>query len=407
MSVTEYETQVQRGGRTAAESAEIAGDQEVWSSGEQEAVSGGQDRNEQKTALQKIMSFSVDFGPSRRDILHFTNQLAVMIKAGIGIDEALGAMAAQSENPKFSQIIRAINNDVKAGCSLSQALAKYPDLFSNLYVNMVAAAEMSGSLSTMLERLADYLDQEADTRSQVRSAMVYPIIIAVMAVSVTTFLLIFVLPRFVAIFEGYEHLLPLPTKMIMAASAFLRGWWFLIIPALGGVAWGFSYFIGTPGGKEWWDKVKLVVPLMRKLCRSLYITRSLHTMGVLVNAGVPILNTISITSEISGNIHFKRMWQRVHDSVKQGQKIASGLSGNTLLPVSVVQMIRSGEESGRLSDVLADVSEYYARELRTVIKTVTSMIEPIMIVVMGLLVGFIAMSIILPIFKMSSVVSGR
>jgi len=361
----------------------------------------------EKKGLDKLLSFSVHFGPSKKDILMFTNQLAVMVKAGIGIDDALGAIAEQVENPKLRDVIIGINNDIKSGQSLSAAIGKYPEHFSNLYINMIAAAEMSGSLSSMLEKLAGYLDQEADTRSQVRGAMVYPIIIATMAVSVVIFLLTFVLPRFIAIFAGKEHLLPMPTKVIMSLSAFLRGYWFVLLPCMGAGVWLFNYFIGTPGGKDWWDKVKLVVPLMRKLCRSLYITRSLHTMGVLVNAGVPILDTLLITSEVSGNVHYKKMWQRVHNCVKEGQKITAGLAGSSLLPVSVVQMVRSGEESGRLSEVLADVSEFYARELRTVIKTVTSMIEPIMIVLMGVMVGFIAMSVILPIFKMSALVSGK
>jgi type IV pilus assembly protein PilC len=146
---------------------------------------------------------------------------------------------------------------------------------------------------------------------------------------------------------------------------------------------------------------------MRTLCRNLYITRSLHTMGVLMNAGVPILDTLLITSEISGNVHYKRMWRGVHDSVKEGQKIAYTLTGSKMLPAGVVHMIRSGEESGRLCEVLEDVTSFYARELKSVIKAVTSMIEPIMICLMGVLVGFIAMSVILPIFKMSSLVSGK
>jgi type IV pilus assembly protein PilC len=228
-----------------------------------------------------------------------------------------------------------------------------------------------------------------------------------MAVVVTTFLLCFVLPRFTAIFAGKEHLLPKPTKALLASSAFLRSYWFFIVPAIGALFWGFWYFIGTPTGRLWWDKTKLTVPLIRTLCRSLYITRSLHTMGVLIRAGVPILNTISITAQIAGNVLYKIMWLGVYEEVRQGKKIASSLSQYTLMPSSVVQMIRSGEDSGNMGDVLRDVSSYYARELKTVIKTVTSMIEPIMIVIMGVLVGFIAMSIILPIFKMSSVVLGK
>jgi type IV pilus assembly protein PilC len=357
--------------------------------------------------LHKITHFSIDFGPGRKDILNFTNQLSVMVKAGIGIHEALENIGSQCENKKFKVIIMTIANDVTSGQSLSNAIARHPEVFSNLYINMISAAEVSGSLSSMLEKLAEYLDQEADTRSQVKSAMVYPIIIATMAVSVTIFLLTFVLPRFTAIFAGKEHLLPAPTKALMATSAFIRGYWYFIVPALGAAAWGFHFFIQTPPGRSWWDMVKLRLPLMRTLCRNLYITRSLHTMGVLMNAGVPILDTLMITSEISGNVHYKKMWRSVHESVKQGQKIAYNLTGSKFLPASVVQMMRSGEESGRLCEVLEDVTVFYSRELKAVIKTVTSMIEPIMICLMGVLVGFIAMSVILPIFKMSSLVSGK
>ena len=366
----------------------------------------GNDGPEEESILKKIQNFSITFGPSRKDVLNFTNQLAVMTKAGISINESLESISEQCENPKLADIIKGVNKDVLGGQSLSQAVGKYPNIFGNLYVNMIAAAEVSGSLGSMLEKLVEYLNQELETRSQVRTAMVYPIIIGVMAVGVTTFLLTFVLPRFTAIFAGKEKLLPKPTKIIMALSAFLRGYWFIIIPVIGGIIWGFFLTIKTRIGKYWWDKIKLNVPLLRNLCRSLYITRSLNTMGVLVNAGVPILDTLEITSEISGNVHFRQMWREVQSSVKEGHKIAQSLSGYSLMPKSVVQIIRSGEESGRLSEVINDVSEFYARELKAVIKTVTSMIEPIMIVLMGLMVGFIAMSIILPIFKMSNVVTG-
>ncbi len=364
-------------------------------------------QSEQASTLQKIRNFSVEFGPSQKDILNFTNQLSVMVRAGISLQDSLESIAGQQEKPKFKAIITDLKNQIEAGQSFSQALAEHPQVFSNLYINMVAAAEISGSLSSMLQKLAEYLDGEAETRSQVRGAMVYPIIIAVMAVFVTIFLLCFVLPRFTAIFAGKEHLLPASTKILMASSAFLRGYWFLIIPAVGGLFWGFLYFIGTNVGRLWWDKTKLVLPLIKTLCRSLYITRSLHTMGVLMRAGVPILDTISVTAQISGNVLYKDMWLGVYSDVRQGKRIASSLNQYNLMPSNVVQMIRSGEDSGTMSDVLRDVSDYYARELKTVIKTVTSMIEPIMIVVMGVLVGFIAMSIILPIFKMSSLVMGK
>jgi type IV pilus assembly protein PilC len=365
-------------------------------------------QNAEQKLLEKVKNFKVEFGPSRKDILHFTNQLAVMIRAGISLQDALEVIGQHSQNRKFSSIILDLRNQIEAGQSFSQALSGHYDVFGSLYINMVAAAEISGSLSDMLQKLAEYLDEEAATRSQIKGAMVYPIIIAVMAVSVTIFLLCFVLPRFTGIFAGKEHLLPAPTKILMSSSAFVRGNWYFIVPVLAVMCGGAFYVTHhTTAGRLWWDKTKLILPIIRRLCHNLYITRSLHTMGVLTRAGVPILNTISITAQISGNILYKNMWLGVYEEVRQGKKIASSLSRYDLMPANVVQMIRSGEDSGTMSDVLRDVAEFYARELKTVIKTVTSMIEPIMIVIMGVMVGFIAMSIILPIFKMSSVVAGR
>ena len=359
----------------------------------------------EKSFVEKVSGFSVEFGPSRKDILHFTNQLAVMVRAGIGLPDALGSIGEQIDKKKFKAIIIDLKERIEAGHSFSQALNEHMDVFGELYVNMIAAAEISGSMSSMLQQLVAYLDQEAQTRSQVIGAMVYPIIIATMAVGTTLFLLMFVLPRFLTVFAGKEHLLPIPTKMIMATSNFMCGYWFVVLPVVCAVLCGFWYFIGTKTGRLWWDKTKLKTPLLRTLCRNLYITRSLHTMSVLTSAGVPILDTILITGQISGNVLYERMWRVVYEAVRQGKKIASSLSDYGLMPNSVIQMIRSGEDSGTLSDVLRDVAEFYARELKTAIKMVTSMIEPIMIILMGILVGFIAMSIILPIFKMSRLVT--
>ena len=363
------------------------------------------DDGAEQTLVQKITNFSVEFGPSQKDILNFTNQISVMIKAGISLPDALESIGEQMEKKKFRVIILDLKERIESGQSFSQALGEHMDVFGSLYVNMVAAAEISGSMSSMLLRLAEYLDQESQTRSQVLAAMIYPMIIAVMAVGTTFFLLMFVLPKFLTVFAGKEHLLPAPTKIIMLLSNFLRGYWFIVLPGMAGTCCAFWYFINTKVGRVWWDKAKLKIPLLKTLCRCLYITRSLHTMGVLTAAGVPILDTIAITAQISGNVLYEKMWREVHDAVRQGKKITESLEGFTLMPNSVVRMIRAGEDSGTLSEVLKDVAEFYSRELKTVIKMVTSMIEPIMIVVMGALVGFIASSIILPIFKMSKVVT--
>jgi len=356
--------------------------------------------------LRDILSFKVQMGPSAKDVLNFTSQLAVMIKAGISIRAGLEAISDQVENVKFKEILMTVKLDVEGGKSFSEALARHPKVFNSLYINMVRASELSGSFGTMLERIADYMSQQIETRSQVRGAMIYPIIISVMAVATTVFLLTFVLPKFVAIFAGKEAALPTPTRIILMISYVVRTYWYVILGTIAGTIWTFLWVISTDWGRYWWDKTKLSIPIFRRMCRCLYITRGLHTMGELVNAGVPMLDTISITANISGNLVFKRMWHQVFVAVKQGKKISSALVRNKLLPTSVVQMISSGEESGKLAEVLQDISIYYQKELRNVIRAVTAMIEPLMIIIMGVVVGFIAMSIILPVFKLSTLVKG-
>jgi len=361
-------------------------------------------REQKSGGLRSLLSFNVQTGPSAKDVLNFTSQLAVMIKAGISIRAALDGIVDQVENEKFREILQQIKRDVEGGKCFSESLERYPKIFSPLYINMVKASELSGSFGTMLERIAEYLAQQIETRSQIRGAMIYPIIIAVMAVSTTVFLLTYVLPKFVVIFAGKEAALPAPTKIILYISASFRAYWYIIVGVFAGAMWLFFWTINTVWGRIWWDQTKLMLPIFKKLCRSLYISRSMHTMGELVNAGVPMLDTINITANIAGNVVYKRMWQKVYIAVKQGKKICAPLSTSGLLPKSVIQMIGSGEESGKLSDVLRDISIYYQKELKNVIRTVTAMIEPLMIVVMGVVVGFIAMSIILPVFKLSSLV---
>lgn len=354
---------------------------------------------------RKAGGFSLSFGPGAKEVHNFTSQLAVMIKAGISLRAAIEGISEQVEHPKMKAMLVQIKKDVESGKQFSEALARYPKTFGTLYVNMVRASEMSGGLSRMLERIAGYLGQQIETMSMVRGAMIYPGIIGGLAVFTTIFLLTWVLPRFMTIFQGKEDALPLPTKFLLASSNFMVNYWWILLIAAIGVGWGLFMVLKTPWGKLTFDKTKLSIPLFKKLFRALYISRSLHTMGQLINAGVPMLDTINITAEISGNALYRRLWRNVLASVKQGKKIAAPLQSSPLLPKSVVQMIGAGEESGKLGEVLDEVSEYYARELKNVIKSVTAMIEPLMIVLMGSVVGFIAMSIILPIFKLSSIMA--
>lgn len=345
-------------------------------------------------------------GPTQKDVLDFTVQLAVMVRAGINLRLALDGIADQVKNPRFRRIIQQIRADIEAGKSFSEAISRFPKLFNPLYVNMVKASEMSGSFAKMLDRIAAFIAQQIETRKMVVGASIYPGVIATMAIGVTVFLLTFVLPRFGMVFEGKEEILPGPTKMLLGLSEWMVNNWVLLIGMVVAAIIGLLFALKTDVGQLWLDRTKLVAPLFKRMFRALYVSRSLQTMGELLNAGVPVLDSVSVTGDISGNRLYQNLWKRVHSAVREGRKLHEELDGSPLLPGSVVQMVAAGEESGRLGEVLEEVAEFYQRALRDAIKTMTSMIEPILIVIMGSIVGFIAMAIILPIFKMSSLVSG-
>jgi type IV pilus assembly protein PilC len=264
---------------------------------------------------------------------------------------------------------------------------------------------MSGDLGRMLERLAQFLDQQADTRRMVVGAMIYPCIIAVMAVTTTIVLLTFVLPRLMPLFKGKEKYLPGVTKFVMGLSDFLVADWWLLLIVLAALVAGFIIFKRTDFGRRSLDAFKLKVPLMGKMFRAVYISNGLSTLGELVSAGVPMLETLNITSDVVGNTLHRELWRKVYESVKQGGKIVEPLKNQTLVPSNVVQMVSAGEESGNLGNVLHDVSEFYGRELKATIKAVTGMIEPVMMIVMGAIVGVIVSSVLLPIFKLSTIMT--
>lgn len=354
--------------------------------------------------LSKALSGLNERKPTQKNVLDFTTQLAVMIRAGINLRSALEGIADQTEHKAFKKVIVKLKEDVESGKQFSDALAGEAKLFGTLYINMVRASEMSGSFSEMLDRIAGYIAQQQETRKMVIGASIYPAIIGALAVGVTVFLLTFVLPKFYSVFEGKEDVLPWATNFLMGLSQFMIAQWPFLLGGLAVLA-GLGYAATrTELGSFWIDKTKLTMPVLRGMFRALFISRSLQTMGQLINAGVPMLDTLTITGDISGNQLYTAMWRKVHDSVKQGKKIAAPLQETSLLPKAVSQMIAAGEESGKLGEVLDEISNFYAKTLRDQIKAVTGMIEPIMIIIMGSIVGFIAMAIILPIFKMSQIV---
>lgn len=377
-------------------------------------------RNQGGHVLQVSMANSAELGgglleklremnagkPKTKHVLDFTTQLAVMMRAGINLRAALDGIAEQIDHPTFRKIVIGLKNDVESGKPFSEALQRHPKLFGPLYINMVRASEMAGSFADMLDRIATYIAQEQETKKMVIGASIYPGVIATMAIGVTIFLLTFVLPKFEAVFEGKEDVLPWSTKFLLAASDFMVHNWYYVVGGLLGVVISIVVVLKSEAGGSWKDRFLLRAPILKNMFRALYISRSLQIMGQLINAGVPMLDTLAITGDISGNRVFKAMWRTVYASVKQGRKISVPLMSAKHLPKSVVQMITAGEESGKLGEVLDEVSSYYVKTLKEQIKTVTSLIEPIMIVLMGSVVGFIAMSIILPIFKMSQIVNG-
>src|SRR5262245_27267880 len=277
------------------------------------AVAGGE---LEKTFFQKLKELNQG-RPSQKHVLDFTTQLAVMIRAGINLRSALDGIGEQTTHPGFKRILGQLKSDVEAGKQFSEAIGKHPKLFGPLYCNMVRASEMSGSFSKMLDRIAAYIGQQIETKKMVVGAAIYPGIIGSLAVCVTIFLLTFVLPRFAAVFEGKEDILPWATKFLMGLSKFMVTNWYLVIAGLGVLIGCVYAFTKTELGSFWVDKLKLTLPVLKTMFRSLYISRSLQTMGQLINAGVPMLDTLAITGDIAGNVMFQSLWRRVHGSVKQ------------------------------------------------------------------------------------------
>jgi len=303
-------------------------------------------------------------------------------------------------------VLLSIKDDIEAGCTFSDAIAQYPKLFSPLYINMVRASELSGSFGHMLDRIAKIITRQIETRKMIIGAGIYPAVIGGLATVVTIFLLTFVLPRFAGVFAGKEDVLPWPTKFLMGLSEWMVLYWWLVPIAMTIVVIGIIVGGRIERGAKIIDLLKLKFPVVRQMLRALYINRSLQTLGELINAGVPILSALEVTGDICGNQYYKKLWYDVRQGAREGSRIAETVGDTKLLPRPVIQMVGAGEESGRLGDVLQEIAEYYDRVLQDAVKTFTSLLEPVMIIFMGGIVGFIAMAIILPIFKMSSVVSG-
>ncbi|MDO8683051.1 MAG: type II secretion system F family protein [Armatimonadota bacterium] len=332
----------------------------------------------------------------------FSRQFATMIDAGIGIVRCLDILEGQAKDDALKPVIAAAKRDVKGGLSLTDAFAKHPNVFSRLYVNMVRAAETGGILDQILDRLSTFLETEMEVRGKIKSAMIYPILVLSFAALMLAALFMFVLPKFKEIFISMNVEMPMATKILFGASTVLRGYWYIPFTLIVGGVIGYRMFSKTDKGRYQIDMFKLKFPVVGDIVQKMAISRFSRTFATLISSGVPMMRSLEIVGETSGNTVIAAAVESARNSIREGQKISQPLAQSGLFPAMVTHMIDIGEETGRLSDMLAKVADFYDQEVDNAVKALTSLIEPVLIVVLGGFVGFIAVSIMAPIFKLIS-----
>ncbi len=337
-----------------------------------------------------------------QSLVVFSRQFATMIDAGIPIIKCLDILESQTKDEVLKGVLNATRKDVKGGLSLTDAISKHPAVFSKLYVNMIRAAEIGGILDVILDRLAGFLEKEMEIRGKIKSAMMYPTIVLVFAFIMVAALLTFVLPKFKEIFSSMNVDMPPVTQALFDASDWFRAYWYVVIllGVVGSIA--FKQYDKTTKGHYNIDKIKLKLPIVGDLSLKLSISRFTRTFGTLIASGVPMMRSMEIIGETSGNAVLAEAVANARVSIREGAKISAPLASSGLFPAMVTHMIDVGEETGRLSEMLTKVSDFYDDEVDAMVKGLTSMIEPLLIVFMGVLVGFIAISVMTPIFKLVS-----
>jgi type IV pilus assembly protein PilC len=338
---------------------------------------------------------------SLNDILLFTRQLATMISAGIPLLECLEILSEQTDNQGFRAVLQEVVGDVRGGTDLSTALAKHPRAFEDIYVNMVRAGEVSGQIDEILVRLAEYQEATAALRAKIKSAMTYPVISICMIFGITGFLLIFIIPKFKEIFDNMSIELPWITSTLLTVADFAQHQWYIV---LGGVvAFGFLIYsyAKTPFGRRHIDYFKLQVPIFGPLFKKVALSRFARTFATLIESGVPILGALEIVASTSGNKIIEDLVMDASESVRQGETLATPLATKPkIFPPMVTRMIAIGEKSGALEQLLNKISEFYDQQVEVAVEQLTSLIEPLMIGIMGFMVGGMVLAIFLPIFKL-------
>ena len=336
------------------------------------------------------------------ELLVFTRQLSTIVSAGLPLLQGLDILAEQTEDANFAAVIYAIGEDVESGSSFSEALRKYPQVFPDLYVSMVRAGEAGGDLDGVLLQLADYLEAMAELRRRIKSAMTYPVAALSLILLISAGLIVWVVPQFQEIFSTLGATLPKPTLILIAASNVLRSWKVLIVIAVFiGIIMAIRAYGTTAGGRYNLDALKLRIPVFGQLQRKVSISRFTRTLSALTRSGVAILQALEIVERTAGNEVFARIVAEAGDSVRSGQTLAEPLSRSDQFPPMVTRMIAVGEKTGALEQMLTKISDFYDSEVKATVDSLTSLIEPILIMMMGIIVGGIVLALFLPIFSMS------
>ena len=343
-------------------------------------------------------------GVKAYQLVVFSRQLATMVDSGIPIVSALDVLADQLEDRNFKLILKKMRDDVEAGTSLSEATGRHPKAFSDFFVNMIRAGESSGRLDEILDRVATYIEKVDALQRKVKASLFYPAFVSIMAFAITTFLVVVIVPKFKEIFTALGGELPLPTLVLLGLSDFMRQW--LVLELIGGVLLivAFRVYIGTQGGRLWFDRLTLKFPIIGKLLQKVVIARFARTLATLTKSGVPILSSLEIVAKTSGNKVVERAVLSARSSIKEGENIADPLAHSKVFPAMVTRMISVGEKTGELEKMLSKIADFYENEVDAAVTALTSLIEPLVIAVLGVIIGGIVVALFLPIFKLPTMI---
>jgi len=359
-----------------------------------------------ETRQGRLKLFSFGKGFSTRDLAVYTRQFATMVNAGLPLLQSLDILSKQSTKEKLKTVSAEVTREVESGSALADALRSHPEVFDELYVNMVEAGEAAGALDEILLRISTYVEKADTLKRKVKGALTYPVIIMVVATVVTIFMLVFIIPTFARMFIGMGGELPLPTKIVMGMSSLLKSYWWVALAACVGTVVGLKRFYSRPRGRLTIDRVMLRAPILGDLLRKTAVARFSRTLGTLVASGVPLLSALEITARTAGNMVITNAILKARRSIREGETVSRPLRQSGVFPPMVTQMVSVGEETGSLDLMLNKVADFYDSEVDAAVDALTSVIEPVMIVGMGLLVGGMVVAMYLPMFKMITLVQG-